>query len=70
MEKRKLAREQRQQDKLRRQLATSGTQDQVMAETQRQQKSSKKDNTKVRRQRKEKERARKATGQVDEMEIE
>lgn len=41
-----------------------------MAETQRQQKSSKKDNTKVRRQRKEKERARKATGQVDEMEIE
>ena len=70
MEKRKLAREQRQQDKLRRQLATSGTQDQVMAETQRQQKSSKKDNTKVRRQRKEKERARKAMGQVDEMEIE
>ncbi|OAL06898.1 hypothetical protein IQ06DRAFT_331099 [Phaeosphaeriaceae sp. SRC1lsM3a] len=70
MEKRKLAREQQQQDKLRRQMATSGTQDQVMVESQRQQKNSKKDTTKARRQRKQKERARKTIGQGDAMELE
>ncbi|KAH7402120.1 hypothetical protein DE146DRAFT_455892 [Phaeosphaeria sp. MPI-PUGE-AT-0046c] len=70
MEKRKLAREQQQQDKLRQQMAASGTQEQTMAESQRQQKNTKKDATKARRQRKEKERARKAMGQGDAMELE